>query len=97
MCVCVCVCVHGCMRACVHTQRASVRVCVVVGIDVDGCIRLIILVNVCQCCYLLMFVGCLLVFRTLSLLLNLVNKESERSHSFRITRDKSAVRENSIR
>ena len=34
------------------------------------------LVDVCQCCRLLMFV-LLPLFKTLSLLLNLVNKESE--------------------
>ena len=52
--------------------------CVVVGGGADGCIPLNMLVDVCQCCRLLMFV-CLPPFETLSLLLNLVSKESELS------------------
>ena len=67
MCVCVCVCV-------------CVRVCIVVIAGPDGCIPLTMLVDVCQCCRLLIFV-CLPPFETLSLLLNLVNKESESSVS----------------
>ena len=55
------------MRRCVY-----VRVCV----DADGCISLTMLADVCQCCRLLMFVF-LQLFETLSLLLNLVNKQSE--------------------
>ena len=61
------------MQVCVC---AYVLLCGVVGSGVDGCIHFIVLVHVCQCCRLLMFV-CLLLFKTLSLLLNLVNKESE--------------------
>ena len=52
------------------------HVCDVVIVGVDGCIPYTVLVDVCQCCRLLMFV-LLLLFKTLSLLLNLVNKESE--------------------
>ena len=52
----------------------SLFVVVVGGADV--CILLTTLVDVCQCCLLLMFV-CLPLFKTPFLLLNLVNKESE--------------------
>ena len=66
VCVCVCVCARG-ARACVS---ACVRACVVsvccFGGE-DGCIPLIMLVAVCQCCCLLMFV-CFTAFETLSLL-----------------------------
>ena len=55
-------------RSCVY-----VRACVVVG--ADACILLIMIADVCQCSSLGMFV-CLPLFTTLSLLLNLVNKES---------------------
>ena len=65
----VCVCVR--MDVCVHMY---VRVSVVVG--ANRCILLIMLVSVCQCCRLLMFI-CLPPFETLSLLLNLVNTDSE--------------------
>ena len=44
--------------------------------DADGCISLTMPVDVCQCCRLLMFVF-LPLFESLSLLLNLVNKQSE--------------------
>ena len=60
--ICVCVCVCMCR-------------CVVVIVGVDGCVPLNVSVDVCQCCHLLMFV-CLPLFETLSLLLNLMNKES---------------------
>ena len=40
----------------------------------DGCIILTMLVDVCQCCDLIMFM-CLPLFETRSLLYNLVNKE----------------------
>ena len=50
----------------------------VVGRAVDRCIPLTIQADVdaCPCCYLLMFVRVPL-FKTLSMLLSLVNKESE--------------------
>ena len=57
-----------------------VRVCIVVVTGADRCIPLTMLVDVCQCCRLLICV-CLPPFETLSLLLNLVNKESEPSVS----------------
>ena len=81
MCVYVCVlCVGGGVGGCIPLSMCVCRcvyvcVCVVVG-GVDRCIPLTILVDACQCCCLLMFVR-LPLFKTLSLLLNLVNKESE--------------------
>ena len=70
--VCVCVCAHTCAHVCVC--RCVSVVCVVVS--GDRCIPLTMLVDVCKSCRLLMFVY-LPLFKTLSLLLNLVNKESE--------------------
>ena len=52
------------------------QVCVVLIAGVDRYIPSTMLVDVCQCCRLLLFV-CLLHFQTPSLLLNLVNKKSE--------------------
>ena len=49
--------------------------CDAVVVGADGLIRLIMLVNVYQCCRLLMCVY-LTLFKTLSLPLNLVNKNS---------------------
>ena len=61
------------MSLCVHC------VCVhVLLTSTDGCVPLTMLVDECQCCHLFIFV-CLLLFETLSLLLNLVNKESKLS------------------
>ena len=54
------------------TLLISVYVCACA----DGCICLTMLADVCQCCRLLMF-ACVSSFKTLSSLLNLVNKESE--------------------
>ena len=63
VCVCVCVCAHVCERA-----RACVWLCACVYCsgNADGCIALTMLVDVCQCCRLLMFI-CLSLFETLSL------------------------------
>ena len=66
VCVCVraraqvCVCVWACARRCVY-----MRVCC--SGDANGCIPLTMLVGLCQCCRLLMFLG-LPLFETLSLL-----------------------------
>ena len=73
VCVCVCECMHVCVCVYVHTQTHT-QVCVVLIVGVDRYIPLTMLVDACQCCRLLMFVICLLHFETLSLLLNLVNK-----------------------
>ena len=51
MCVCVCACV--CVCVCVHMDT---HVCVVVGGGADGCIPLTMLVDVRQCCLLIIFV-----------------------------------------
>ena len=48
VCVCVCVCVCACVRACVRSCR-----CVYVRL---GVVLLVLLVDICQCCCLLMFV-----------------------------------------
>ena len=53
MCVCVCARARARVRVCV---RACVRGCVCCFGGEDGCIPLIMLVAVCQCCCLLMFV-----------------------------------------
>ena len=82
MCVCVCVVVgvDGCMPLSMCICR-----CVYVGVCVVCCwwavnryIPLTILVDVdaCPCCHLLMFVR-IPLFKTPSMLLSLVNKESE--------------------
>ena len=65
VCVCVCVCVSVCVCVCVCVRaRALERWCVYVRVcfgDADGCIPLTMLVGVCQCCRLLIFV-CLQLF-----------------------------------
>ena len=77
--VCVCPtasCVCPSARCvCPSTRCMYVRVCVGV-VGADECIPLTTLVDVCLCCRLLMFV-CLPLFETLSLSLNLVNKEAD--------------------
>ena len=45
-------------------------------VGVDRCIPLTMLVDLCQCSWLLMCV-CFMLFKTLSLFLNWVSKESE--------------------
>ena len=63
-------CVYACLRAWAHK---CAYVCVV---RADGCILLFMLLDACQCCLLLLFVH-LPLFKSLSLLLNLINKQSE--------------------
>ena len=78
VCVCVCVCVRARARACVYAcvcTRRCVCACVCF-VGADGCIPLSMLIDVCQCCCLLLFI-CLPPFDTLSLLQNLVTKDSE--------------------
>ena len=85
---CVCACVRVSVRACARTQFLCVCVCVCVCVccfvGADVCIPLTMLVDVCQSCHLLMFV-CLPLFETLSLLSNVMNKESIHSvHDVRL-------------
>ena len=54
MCVCVCVCARARARAVMRAGVWKWGVCCFGGADV--CIPLIMLVDVCQCCCLLMFV-----------------------------------------
>ena len=63
----------GCARACRRVYTVQASVCC--G-DADGCMPLTMLVDVCHRCRLLTFIRWPL-FETLSLLENLVNKESE--------------------
>ena len=71
VCVCVCVCVCECMHRCVYVQVGVVFVDVV-----DWGTPLTMSADVCQCCCVLTFI-CLPLLKTLSLLLNLVNKQSD--------------------